>query len=192
MPPEPNNFSSFFLCFQRLGLWPRETKNLVRSLENGAAQAVVIINPDKPFSKTEKEVLKSYVRSGGVLVIADSVLSEISSLNDLLGSFGLSSRLGSRTFAISNEQTPSTVVFPVKMYYPTSVGQELSFKESDGFSNLVLVESKYRAGKIFIVTDSYMISNAAFGDPGNPPTQLQYDLHQQVFFLIERILGSTT
>lgn len=189
MPLEPSNFSSFFLSFQRLGFWPRETKNLMKSLADGSPQGVVIINPNKPFSRAEKKALETYVRNGGVLLVADSVLNESRTLDDLLGSFGLSSRLGSRTFTISDEQTPSITMFPVRIYYPTSVGRSLSFKEIDGFPTLIAIKSEYFLGKIWLIADSYMISNAVLGDPGNPPTQLQYDLHQKLFSLIDEIFG---
>ncbi len=196
MPPRVDDFSSFFLCFQRLGLWPRETKDLQQMLKEGNIKLLVILNPDKPFSEADLNALEHYVRYGGRLLIADSVLNQESTLAPILRIFGLQSRLRYQRLTIpvqqdvENGQTSSTVMLPMKTYWPARMGVTLRHHPASGFPTLGLLEVEYRTGRVFVIMDSIMLSNATLGDPGMPPTPLQLELHQKLFSIITNtVLG---
>lgn len=194
MPPRADNFSSFFLCFQRLGLWPREVKDLEQLLKEGNIELLVILNPDKPFSEAEINALENYVRYGGRLLLADSTLNRESTLAPLLTIFGLRSRLVNQLVTrphqqdVQNEQTTSTMLLPLKTYRPARMGVIPRHHSISGFPTLRLLEVEYRTGRVFVVMDANMLSNAMLGDPGMPPTPLQFELHQKLFSAITNIV----
>lgn len=194
MPPRADNFSSFFLCFQRLGLWPREIKNLKQSLKEGNIKLMVILNPDRPFSEAEIGALENYVRYGGRLLLADSTLNGESTIASLLTTFGLGTRLVTQIVTIpdqqngANEQTTSTMLLPLRTYRPARMGVAAKEHSISGFPTLRLLEVEYRRGRVFVVMDSNMLSNAMLGDPGTPPTPLQFELHQKLFSAITNVV----
>jgi len=195
IPPRADDFSGFFLGFQRMGFWPREVKKLESLLKKADIKAVVIINPDKAFSTAEKDALEYYVRHGGVLLLVDNALNRNSSATDILRLFGLRSRSRYHLLTIpggqdvQNGQRSSVVMLPIKTYEPTSMGLVIEHHPVDGFPTLGMLEAQHRNGRVFIMTDSLMLSNITLGDPGMPPTSFQYDLHQELFSIIETVLN---
>lgn len=191
LPAEPDNFSGFFLCFQRLGLWPREAKDLVRTLERGAIQAVFIIDPNKPFTKAERKALREYARNRGIVAIVLSAANDSPTLRQLLADFGLRLERVNRVFTISNsdKEATSRAMVPIALPYPAAMAMSISLKEVDGFPTLFTVKSDYYLGEVWVFSDAYLLSNACLGDPGSPPNKLQFELYQRLFALISEVLG---
>jgi len=194
VPPRADNFASFFLCFQRLGLWPREVKDLEQLLKEGNIKLLVILNPDKPFSEAEISAVQHYVRYGGRLLIADSAMNKGSTLPPLLTVFGLRSHIRNQMITIppqedsQNEQPSTTVMLPIITYRPARMGVIARYHSISGFPTLRLVEVEYRTGRVFVIMESIMLSTAMLGDPGTPPTPLQFELHQELFSVISDIV----
>ena len=157
-------------------------------------ELLVILNPDKPFSEAEINALENYVRYGGRLLLADSTLNRESTSAPLLTIFGLRSRLVNQLVTrphqqdVQNEQTTSTMLLPLKTYRPARMGVIPRHHSISGFPTLRLLEVEYRTGRVFVVMDANMLSNAMLGDPGMPPTPLQFELHQKLFSAITNIV----
>lgn len=140
--------------------------------------------------------LEHYVRYGGTLLIADSVLNGESTLAPILRSDGLRSGLRHQMLTIpvqqdvENGETSSTVMLPIKTVRPATMGVILRHHPVSGFPTLGMIEVEHRTGRVFVIMDSIMLSNATLGDPGMPPTPLQFELHQKLFSVISNtVLG---
>ncbi len=89
------DYTEFFISTQRIGFQPVAT-HLAR-LKQLAPAAVVVVEPSKHFSQDEIDMVKSYVKDGGRLLVLDSILNGTSTADELLGNFGMSLKLGFRT-----------------------------------------------------------------------------------------------
>jgi hypothetical protein len=83
------SFSTFYTWLQRLDYVPKLCYNFEELLQNG--DAIVIINPRKPFTKDEIEKFLSYIKAGGkALIIDDPGAKDISTAKQLLDPIGIS------------------------------------------------------------------------------------------------------
>lgn len=129
------------------------------------------------------------------MLLVDNALNRDSSATDILRLFGLRSRSRYHLLTIpveqdvQNEQRSYVVMLPIKTYEPASMGLVIEHHPVEGFPTLGMLEAQHRNGRVFVMTDSLMISNIALGDPGMPPTSFQYDLHHEFFSIIETVLS---
>ncbi len=82
-----HSFHTFYLWLQRLGMAPAVKTKFSEALVDG--DAVVLINPHRPFSKTELQQFENYLTGGGkALILSDP--RQHSSAHQLLDMFGMS------------------------------------------------------------------------------------------------------
>jgi hypothetical protein len=82
------SYATFYTWLQRLDFVPKVCDNFNQSLKSG--DAVVIINPRKPFKKKEIENFLNYIKNGGkALIIDDPFATNVSTVGQLLNPLGM-------------------------------------------------------------------------------------------------------
>ncbi|UCF78367.1 MAG: hypothetical protein JSW03_09750 [Candidatus Eiseniibacteriota bacterium] len=81
------NFQTFYVWTQRMGLVPRDESSLEGAVRN--SRALVEIHPYRSFSIEEIDLVVDFVRRGGTLVVLDSPDNFRSSAKTLLGPFSV-------------------------------------------------------------------------------------------------------
>jgi hypothetical protein len=88
---DPNNYVTFFVWTQRLGLFPRVADDLTDALDHPVC---VLLEPARDFDAEELERIDTYLRRGGRLLVMDDPVGPPSTAGSLLGRYGL--RFGDR------------------------------------------------------------------------------------------------
>ena len=83
----PNNFHTFFVWTQRLGLFPKVAFDPVEALKG--SEMVVLINPDGVFTDAMVQKLTAWVEKGGRLLVLDDPGNKASTAAALLNAFGM-------------------------------------------------------------------------------------------------------
>jgi hypothetical protein len=82
------SYHTFYVWLQRLGYVPSLKDKFQDALQN--SDAVVIINPSKPFSEDEIRSTEEFLNNGGrLLLIDDPKLNKHSNANQLISKFGI-------------------------------------------------------------------------------------------------------
>jgi hypothetical protein len=82
------SYHTFYVWLQRLGYVPSLKDKFQDALQN--SDAVVIINPSKPFSEDEIKSTEEFLNNGGrLLLIYDPKLNKHSNANQLISKFGI-------------------------------------------------------------------------------------------------------
>jgi hypothetical protein len=81
------DFDTFYVWFQRLGLFPRVATDL-ESIADGRS-LIIIVEPRKVFTRADQAALHRHLRAGGRALILDSTRNRDSTANTILRHFGL-------------------------------------------------------------------------------------------------------
>lgn len=83
-----DSFKTFYVWTQRLGIFPKLSLKFIDALEE--SDAVVLINPNKPFTYKEINKFKIFIENGGkALIIDDPRNRDTSTAYQIVSSFGL-------------------------------------------------------------------------------------------------------
>jgi len=97
------DYTELYISTQRIGLEPVAAR--LDRLEQIQPVAVVLIEPQSPFSQNEIADLMAYVKQGGRLLVIDSVCNGSSTANQLIEQFGMRLYLAYETRSDSTGQS---------------------------------------------------------------------------------------
>ena len=184
-------YDTFFVWTQRLGYVPYLEEEKIDNNSLNKADAVVIINPDKSFSEDEINALSSYVKKGGKLLVADSVLNVNSTANELLQYFGMwitteskyvPAKLGSNT----TNNTITNNISASLPYLNIIGGKNTTILDEN--NNTILSVSNIGNGIVAIFVDSYTFSDAVMGGAFTIPDNNQEKIYNLEYYIFENIL----
>ncbi|MBI2876152.1 MAG: hypothetical protein HYY20_04660 [Candidatus Tectomicrobia bacterium] len=175
---EPDNFNTFFVWTQRLGMVPRLANSLEEGLETG--KILVLINPQKPFSTQERNRLRQAMKAGkGILILAASADPQ-GAANHLLQEFGL--RLVAtepRFMQILNQE--GLPVGGLEVRGVVEGGTSL-LRLEDGRTFMAM--RKEGKGGLAAVIGHHFFNNAVMGSVDTVPTVYQRLLYEMEFWLL--------
>ena len=180
------NYQSVFLDIQRHGKMLREKKKIDDCI-NENSEAIFITNIDRRLSSREKNKLEKYVSRGGKLVLLDSQNKSKDSMDDILHTFGIS-KTDQAIFEDVVIEEKMKLEYMYTYYYANQSSTLEEVISSDYPTNFNMSIFEYKSGSIFVISDAYYLSNDFMGDPGTPSSKQQYDLHQALHKLINKII----
>lgn len=182
-----NMFGTFFVWTQRVGYLP--------SLEDSISQAttkadsVVIINPNKSFTKAETNRITQYVEQGGTLLLLDSILNINSTSNDLLQNFGIwltkEHRVQSANITGNNSMNITQIGNTTQPYLSIIGGTPIIKGENN---QTTIVTSEKGDGKVVVMVDSYTFSDKVMGGAFTKPNSFQRSVYNTEFHILEDLL----
>jgi len=165
-----DDYNVFFVWTQRVGCFPSLEKTLESSVSNG--NAVVMINPNVDFDDKEINLVSSYVRAGGKLLLMDTVDNVDSTSNQLLQSFNI---------WLSKNSTSD--ILEINGY-----GLDISVSED----NITSIGVKgWGNGVIVVMVDSYLFSDEKMGPLDRTftvPNDTQRWVYNIEYFIFEELL----
>jgi len=184
-------FEQFYMCAQRVGLFPRGGS--VSDIGSCNPFALVIVNPSKDFSAKEIRDIRRYVRNGGRLLITDSVTNPTSTANQILAPFGI--QLGtvprranlviqsSRTELVARPFQSEAIVPALNIHGPAGM-------KKDTRGNLMLAVAGVGRGKVVVATDSFCYSTNVLGPPlqRRAPQGQLLDIYRHIFALYTELM----
>ncbi len=180
---QDNNFHTFFVWTQRLGFVPKAYSKLDGAIREG--DAVVVIEPQKPFSIQDVDLVSEYVERGGRVLVLDDPTNRRSTANQLLTLFGLEiGLLPPRTLPIYDDslRVVATARNPGRVTGGTPV---LRLRNGGA----VLVEKEWGKGKIMVFANSSLFNTRSMGHTGVTPTPEQIKINEMEFFIFRRLMG---
>jgi hypothetical protein len=177
------NFQTFYVWTQRLGLIPRNEQSLADAVLNTGA--LVEINPNRPFSIGEIDLVVDFVRRGGTLVVMDTPENPKSTANQILGPFG---------FVFKGQSADSAVVV-------TAGGDTLGVVRKavavDGVTSLLRLGDgritmgyrEFGEGKVVACGASYLFSAEVMGNTAVVPNRYQRRVYRVEYDVFERLAG---
>lgn len=185
------SYGTFFVWTQRMGYIPYlEEKMDNNSLKN--ADALIIINPCKPFSGEEINALLSYVEEGGRLLVADSVLNVNSTANELLQHFGMWITTESRYVSAktgSNTTNNTVVNVSASVPYLNIIGGNATVLDEN--NNTILSALNIGEGVVAVFVDSYAFSDVVMGGVFTVPDGNQERVYNLEYYIFENVLFNT-
>jgi len=181
-----DNFGTLFVWSQRVGLTPRMVYDIDDSLLD--ADVLVVVNPSVGFEEDEVDRIHGLVERGGSVVVFDSIQNEGSTVNEVVGGFGLWVFVDSMTDELySNVSGIASFVGNVSLpVVQISGGESLGFvlDNSSYIQGVEIVnESTGRVGRVVVVVDSFSFSNKVLGGPLVDPDEEQLALYDTIFYL---------
>lgn len=180
------NFQTFYVWTQRLGLVPRNENTVEEAVRN--SRALMEIHPNKPFSIDELDLIIDFVRRGGTLVVMDSPHSPGSTANSLLGPFLL---------AFDTQPVDSMMVFDERgdsLVTATAayglVGGTPLLTLADGRTTMGYTE--FGRGKVVACGASYLFSSQSMGSTAVVPDERQKRIFRKEYDLFEKLIGLRT
>ena len=189
---QSQQFEQFYMCAQRVGLFPRGGS--IRDIESYNPSSLVIVNPSKDFSAKEVKIVREYVKGGGRLLVTDSVTNPASTANQVLAPFGI--QLGtvpkranlvsppSRTRSVVKSTQSEAIVPVLYVYGPVEI-------KNDTGDNLMFAVTNIGRGKVIVATDSFCYSTSVLGPPlqrTTPQGQL-LDIYRNIFALYAELMS---
>jgi len=192
---EANNYGTFFVWTQRLGLVPSIEPSLNDAARNG--DVIVIINPSVLFTETEVNLLTGFLERGGHLLLMDSVRNTASTANDLLGGFGIWIATSTEdqqlwyNESINESQKPTgNITTP---YLTITGGTTLLINDkNEVYAAMVEFQNDTTGaiGKLVVAVDSYTFCDAVMGGTFTEPTASQRRIYDTEFFLFNEMIKS--
>lgn len=188
-----NNYATFFVWTQRLGCVP----TLEGSLEDATTNSdvIVFINPNKPFTESNLQLVAHYLEKGGHVLLLDSIKNPQSTANELVGQFGLWIETKTdeklvilNTSSQGNDSEVGTIVTPrltVAGGTPLLVDEN---NETYAQATQFISQTTGAAGKLVVVVDSYMFSDAVMGGTFTEPSEKQRRIYATEFYLLDYII----
>jgi len=177
------NFQTFYVWTQRLGLVPRNEPSLDRAVQN--SRALVQIQPVRPFSIEEIDRIVDFVRRGGTLVVLDSPENVGSTAPSLLGPFGIE---------LDGEAADSIAVLD-------AAGDTLGVARSAagvnkvtplwrlGDGRIAMGYLPFAKGKVVACAASYLFSSESMGNTAVVPDDRRRRLFRAEYDIFEKVAG---
>jgi hypothetical protein len=165
-----NDYNVFFVWTQRVGCYPSLEKTLEDSMSNG--DAVVIINPRVSFDDEEINMVSSYVRNGGKMLLMDTVDNTVSTSNQLLQFFDI---------WFSENSTDDKLEIN---------GYNLDISISEDNTTIIAVK-EWGNGVIVVMVDSYLFSDEKMGPLQRTftiPNDKQKWIYNLEYYIFEELL----
>lgn len=196
---DPDNYHTFFVATQRLGLVPRAFPRLREAL---GSPAVVLADREAPFSDADLSRLRRYVEAGGRLLVMDRPgggppppplgdperyhPSKPIPAADLLSRFGFS--FGEAQPEQAFRPSEPDPAFPgIRLASPLAVaGGTPALVSESGVP--VLAWKRAGRGRVAVFGGSRAFAVARMGQPTDVPNPLQLDLYRLEYWVFERVL----
>lgn len=185
-----NFFNSFFVNSARFGLLPTFGETTEKSLEE--VGYLVILNPDRHFSRRDRGLLDRFVRRGGNLLLMDSILNPGSTSNELLGAYRLGFRLAFHP--PPPEEPPGSP--PAKGAVPRTIklvlqamgpGPVIGFHQSVQYASV-----QHGEGRIVAVADSTIFSDGGMGILYKLPEGGEWEGHRIQAKILAHLKGTAS
>ena len=178
------SYEVFYQWVLRVGYYPFTGRTLEEDLQD--ASILIIINPDRPFSPRELDLLKHYLEGGGKLLLMDSVNNQNSTADLLLASFGMKIQR-ERKVALPALYSTSWMS---RMGHNTACaiegGEGLLFSP-DG--SPILSTARVGEGMIAVLTFSQLFTNPPMGGSYRVvPNREQRDIYELQFNLLRGLV----
>jgi hypothetical protein len=167
-----NTYDTFYVWTQRLGLFPCLEYCLDSALDS---DILVFINPVKSFSTQDFNLIDSYLKNGGKILVIDSINNTKSTSNELLESFGMKIQK-------NNSGTPYLFINGGHRFYED--------KNNNSYANYLNIINKdtEEKGQIVVFVDSNIFLDESMGGVFVEPDDEQLDIFKTQFFLFEDAL----
>ena len=190
-----DNYGTFFVWTQRVGSVPSLAPTLKDATRSG--DIIVIVNPTKPFTETDVQLLTAFFEKGGRLLLMDSIRNPQSTANELLGNFGIWMTTATKDQVVLSNESDNTSQKPIgnitSPYLTITGGTQLFTNDNNevyatmtDFMNTTTGD----VGRLVVVVDSYTFSDAVMGGTFAEPTERQREIYDTEFFLFQEVLLS--
>jgi hypothetical protein len=178
------SYEVFYQWVLRVGYYPFTGKTLEEDMHG--ASILIIINPDKPFSPDELDLLRDYLQKGGKLLLMDGVTNQSSTAGTLLSYFGMKIKRDRKV--------------PLPATYSTSwmsrMGQNSAFEIEGGEGVLnstegkpILSTARVGNGMVAVMTFSQLFTNLPMGGSYRVvPSKQQRDIYELQFNLLRGLV----
>lgn len=178
-------YSSFFLAFQRLGFFTRESKNLNEIL-NSNIKLLIVTDPNA-IKSHEIHLVDNFIYNGGkiLLLYKENMFDKYS---QILSFFNITYKPILQSVNISETITGNEKkILQYINYLPTSP-YEAKIKSSNDIINLRLDTYNFNNGSLSVLFSSELLDNISLGDPGNPATAEQIKQHKALYDLLDDLI----
>ena len=187
--PYSNNYGTFYVWTQRVGLIPSLESDSDACLQN--ADILVILNPMKSFESSMVDQLTAFVDNGGRLLVLDSILNTQSTANELLNSFDI--HISRDTMNLSSSQLIENLTqgYTTSPYLSVEGGETIIINETTQTSLTIVnrtTSTGYQTGKLVVFTDSFLFNNVLMGGSFTEPTERQLMRYAIEFSLFQEVL----
>jgi hypothetical protein len=177
------NFQTFYVWTQRLGLIPRNENSLEKATEN--SRALVEIQPYRPFSIEEIDMVVDFVRRGGTLVVLDSPENIGSTARTLIGPFGV---------AFDGEAADSVAVLNAQGDTLGVARRAVGVKNVSpllllGDGRIAMGHRSFGKGRIVVCGAAYIFSTKSMGGTAIVPDPRQNRIFRAEYDIFEKIAG---
>lgn len=177
------NFQTFYVWTQRLGLVPRNDDSLEDAVVN--SRALVEINPGRPYSIDDIDRVIDFVRRGGTLLVLDSPENVRSTSNSLLGPFAVAfDGLPADSIAVL-DAVGDTVDVARKAVGVKGVAPIWTL--ADG--RTAMGYRTFGAGKVVACGASYLFSSESMGTTATVPDENTRRLYEAEYHLFGELAG---
>ncbi|UCG53030.1 MAG: hypothetical protein JSW58_05605 [Candidatus Latescibacterota bacterium] len=175
------NFQTFFVWTQRLGLMPRDESSVAKAVDNSSV--LVEVQPVRPFTIEEIDLIVDFVRRGGTLVVLESPENATSTARQLMGPFML---------AFDEEVADSVAVLNVEG--DTLGVARKAYGLNDVAPLLVLEDGRttmghrpFGKGHIVVCGASYLFCVESMGNTAVVPNDYQKRIYRAQYDLFEKV-----
>jgi hypothetical protein len=176
-----NDFQTFYVWTQRLGLVPNVTRSMEEAIESG--DLVVIIDPRFPFALDETRQMESFIREGGSVLLLDDRRNPYSTSNQLLSGFGL--EVDTTRVVTAKEDSTSIDIHLFDKAGSVRGGTPL-VTTSGGDAVVSYVE--LGEGMLMVCMNSHIFEVRSMGATGAEPDQRQSRIYELEFDMLRRLL----
>lgn len=175
-------FSTFFVWNQRLGYVPAISTSLEDAMKTG--DLVVLINPIKSLTTSEKHNMVGFVQHGGRLLVLDGA-NRRSTANEVLELFGLrfaSDAVGKNVVSFK----PGNEVMTTARACSVEGGRAVL--STQGGKSIFSV-AQVGKGLVGAFSDSFLLSDTQLGGAGSIPNQSQVQASELEFWMLRTMMG---
>jgi hypothetical protein len=190
-----DNYGTFFVWTQRVGCVPSFAPTIKDATRSG--DIIVIVNPTKPFTETDVQLLTTFFEKGGRMLLMDSIRNPQSTANELLGNFGIWMTTATKDQVVLSNASDNTSQKPIGNItspYLTITGgnQLLSNDNNEVYATMTefMNTTTGEKGRLVVVVDSFTFSDAVMGGTFAEPTERQRQIYTTEFFLFQEVLLS--
>ena len=177
------DFQTFYVWTQRVGLVPRNETTVRDAVKD--SRALIEIQPCKPFTIEEIDLIVDLVRRGGTLVVLDSPENSQSTARSLLGPFNIS---------FENDTADSVAVLDERGDTLGTARKAYAIKEvvplwtlSDG--RVVMGYRPFEKGKVVVCGAAYLFSSEVMGSTAVVPNEKQRRIYRAEYDIFQRLAG---
>jgi hypothetical protein len=184
-------YTTFFVWTQRIGCTPSVENTLKEATAKG--DLVIIINPNKAFTKQDISVLSEYLYKGGKVLLLDTIYNFNSTINDLLSHFNMSIATLNQTQNASlvtvspvlSSQNNFSVGATDIPYLTINGGR--SILKGDENQSMFSVKN-WGTGLLAVFVDSSTFSDLTMGDVFTIPSPAVRKIYDFEFYVMEGLL----